>query len=235
MIISDFYEGRWKNIRCRKDYENSKEKLDYLRTEYELWARWIDEFYSGKHGIFKTLTGDAPRYALEDYMDFCYWEKTYKKNYPKRDHFANHKVRAEYIIKLLTKLFNDVDNYVLRSYTNADDIDNDEGFNLNFEEMKENMKKDRTYKEKWFKAAHDANDYIENIFMWDSVLNTPQTTKIYQKMQRGNILNRKILKSKNLRSKKRSRSKNLRSKKRSRSKNLRSQKKSKSKKKRNRY
>ena len=79
MIIPKFYEGRWKNIRCRKDFENSKEKLDYLRTEYELWARWIDEFYSGKHGIFK-IKGDAPRYALEEYMDFCYWEKTYKKN-----------------------------------------------------------------------------------------------------------------------------------------------------------
>lgn len=33
MIIPEFYENRWnKNIYCRKKYEDSKEKLDYLRT-----------------------------------------------------------------------------------------------------------------------------------------------------------------------------------------------------------
>ena len=210
MKIPDFYEGRWKNIQCRKDYENSKEKLDYLRKEYELWALWIDKFYSGEYGIFK-IGGDAPRYAVEDYMDFCYWGKNYKKNYSKRDHFANHKVRAEYIIKLLTKLFNNVENYVMRP--RAEDYDNDEGYSLDFQEMKEKMQSDRTYKQKWFKAAYDANDYIETI------LNKPQiNNRIYQKMQ---ILPRKRSKSKNIQSRKRSKSKNLRPRKRSKSKTKR--------------
>jgi hypothetical protein len=78
MIIPDFYEYRWKRIKCRKDYENSKEKLDYLWAEYEIWALWIDKFYSGDHGIFK-IEGDAPRYALEDYMDFVIGKKLIKK------------------------------------------------------------------------------------------------------------------------------------------------------------
>ena len=109
------------------------------------------------------IRGDAPRYALEDYMDFCYWEKTYKKNYLKRDHIANHRVRADYIIKLLTKLFNNVDNYVLRPTRDDHDHDDDEGFNLDFEEMKAEMKTDRTYKQKWFKAAYEANEYIDKL------------------------------------------------------------------------
>ena len=57
MKIPKFYDMRWEDQpalqTCRKDYEKSKEKLDYLRTEYELWALWIDKFYNGKYGIFK--------------------------------------------------------------------------------------------------------------------------------------------------------------------------------------
>ena len=130
MKIPDFYDKIWKSFECRKDYEKPPAKLAYLRKEYELWALWIDKFYSGEHGIYTTLTGDAPRYALEYEMDFCYWDTTYDLNYPKKNHLANHKVRAEYIVKRLTKLFNDVDDYVLRK---GDVDDEDEGFNLDFQ------------------------------------------------------------------------------------------------------
>ena len=58
MKIPNFYEYRWKRtIKCRKDYEDSEKKIDYLRLEYELWALWIEEFYSGEYGIYKTVDG----------------------------------------------------------------------------------------------------------------------------------------------------------------------------------
>jgi hypothetical protein len=136
-------------------------------------------------------------------MDFCYWEKTYKKNYPKRDHFANHRVRSKYIIKLLTKLFN-VDNYVLRSYANADLYDEDEGFILDFQEMKEEMKKDRAYKQRWFKAAYEANEYIKNLLLQKkqqiSNIRSRKSKRVSQKR-------RQSPKSKKIRSQKRRRSK----------------------------
>ena len=161
MKIPSFYEYRWNtNIKCRKDYEDKQEKLDYLRLEYEFWALWIDKFYYGEYGISK-IGGDAPRYALEYDMDFCIWQNTYKKNYDKRDHFGNHKIRSEYIIKILNKLFEKVDNYVLLS----DDEDENKNFNLDFQEMKIKMLNDNTYKEKWFKAANEANYYIENLLL----------------------------------------------------------------------
>ena len=161
MIIPQFYEYRWrKTIKCRKDYEDVQEKLDYLRFEYEIWALWIDKFYNGENGIYKTLTGDAPRYVLEDAMDFCLWQNTYKKNYLKRNHFANHKVRSKYIIKTLLSLFRKVNKYVLRE---PEDEDEDEGFDLNLQEMKEKMMKDPIYKEKWFLAAYEANKYIDEL------------------------------------------------------------------------
>lgn len=174
MKISKFYDQRWKTLKCRKDYEKSKEKLDYLRTEYELWALWIDKFYNGKYGIFK-IDGDAPRYVLEDEMDFCYWEKTYKKNYSKRDHLENHKVRAKYIIKILKELFNDVVNYDL----NIDD--EDEEFNLDLEEMKEKMNNDSTYKQKWFKAAKDGNEYINKLLLKNQNKRTLKSKKVSRK------------------------------------------------------
>jgi hypothetical protein len=161
MIIPNFYEYRWrKTINCRKDYEDVQEKLDYLRFEYEIWALWIDKFYDGENGIYKTLAGgDAPRYVLEDDMDFCLWQNTYKKNYLKRNHFANHKVRSKYIIKTLKSLFKKVDKYVLR----GSHEDEDEGFNLDFQEMKQKLLEDPIYKEKWFLAAYEANKYIDKL------------------------------------------------------------------------
>ena len=161
MIIPKFYENRWnKNIYCRKYYEDNKEKLDYLRTEYEIWALWIDKFYNGEYGIFNTIDGDAPRYALEYELDFCIWEDTYKKNYLKRDHFTNQEVRSKNIIKRLTKLFNDAGKYNLRTTVPRSP---DEDINLDLEEIKTKMKTDRTYKDKWFKAAYEANDYIDKL------------------------------------------------------------------------
>lgn len=158
MKIPDFYEYRWKtNIKCRKDYEDFKEKLDYLRLEYEIWALWIDKFYNGEYGIYNTVKGDAPRYALEDDMDFCLWKNTYAKNYLKRNHSSNHKVRSKYIINTLTNLFKNVAKYVLR------DSEDEDGFNLDFQEMKQAMKNDSKYKQKWFKAAYEANLYIKNL------------------------------------------------------------------------
>ena len=208
MIIPKFYEGRWnKNIYCRKHYEDNKEKLDYLRTEYEIWALWIDKFYNGDYGIFK-IKGDAPRYALEDDLDFCLWERHYEKNYAKRDHFANHKARSEYIIKSLTKLFNNVDKYILRPNRKDYVYDNDEGFNLDFEEMKEEMKTDRTYKQKWFKAAYIANVYIDKLLYNmkpKTVYPNVYTRNIYQKSNKrkqSKKISRKIKKNKSKRSSK---------------------------------
>jgi hypothetical protein len=156
MKIPDFYESRWNNagvvgIKCKGNGDDP----DYLRKEYELWALWIDKFYEG---IFK-IGGDAPRYVLEDHMDFCFWEKIYKKNYKKKDHLSNHRARSLYIIYLLTELFEEVNNYVPRD----DDYDYEEQrykFDpLSLTEMKEKMS-DPTYKQKWFQAAYDANNYI---------------------------------------------------------------------------
>ena len=230
MKIPDVYDKRWKSVECRIDYEKPRAKLAYLRKEYELWALWIDKFYSGDHGIFKTLTGDAPRYALEDDMDFCYWDTTYDLNYPKRNHFANHKARAKYIINLLTELFDDVDNYVLRtkSEMDSDDIDEDEGFNLNFQEMKEKMMNDPTYKQKWFKAAYAANDYIENMLN----KSRPKTMRSRRRMKTKTMRSRRRSKSKSVRSRRRSKGKSVRSRRRSKGKNVR---RSKSKKIRSRY
>jgi len=194
MKIPSFYEYRWKRtIKCRADYEDSKKKRDYLRLEYELWALWIDKFYSGKYGIYKTLDGDAPRYVLEYDLDFCLFENTYKKNYPKKDHFKNHKVRSQYIIKILTNIFNKVDNYVLHS-------SEDDDFNLDFEEMKIKMMNDPTYKEKWFKAAYDANSYIEQLLSQKNIL-------IPEKDQNYNIIFRKKRSNSRVYRKKRSKSK----------------------------
>ena len=160
MIIPKFYEDRWnKNIYCRKKYEDSKEKLDYLRTEYEMWALWIDKLYNGKSGLF-TIGGDAPRYALEYELDFCILEDTYKKNYLKRDHFANQEIRSKDAIKRLTSLFNNAAKYVLRTTVPRSP---DEDINLDLEEIKINMMKDPMYKEKWFKAVYEANDYIDKL------------------------------------------------------------------------
>lgn len=156
MKIPDFYENRWNSsIKCRKDYESDTETVDYIRTEYELWSLWIDRFYNGEHGIFNTLDGDAPRYLLEDDMDFCLFEKEYKKNYFKKDHLANHKARSRYIINRLTSIFKKVEKYD----TSISDED-EERYNINFEEMKHKMSRDSTYEKKWFKAADDANNYI---------------------------------------------------------------------------
>lgn len=234
MKIPDFYDKSWKSLECRKDYEKPRAKLAYLRKEYELWALWISKFYSGEHGIYTTLTGDAPRYALEYEMDFCYWDTTYDLNYPKRNHLANHKVRAEYIVKRLTELFNDVDNYVLRtksemeSEMDSDDIDEDEGFNLDFQEMKEQMMNDPTYKQKWFKAAYAANDYIENILNKSQ----PKTMRSRRRMKTKTMRSRRRSKSKAMRSKRRTKSKAMRSRRMTKSKSVR---KSKSKKRRSRY
>jgi len=158
MIIPQFYEYRWnKTIKCKKDYEDDKKRLDYLRLEYEIWALWIDKFYNGEYGIYKTLDGDAPRYVLEYDMDFCLWQNTYKKNYLKRDHFANHKARSKYIVKTLSSLFKKVDKYVLH-----DDVE-DDGFNLDFQEMKKKILEDPIYKQKWFLAAYQSNKYIDEL------------------------------------------------------------------------
>jgi hypothetical protein len=102
----------------------------------------------------------------------------------------------------------------LRSYANADLYDEDEGFILDFQEMKEEMKKDRAYKQRWFKAAYEANEYIKNLLL-------------QKKQQIGNIRSRK---SKNIRSRK---SKRLSQKRRQspKSKKIRSQKRRRSKKK----
>ena len=156
MKIDSFYEHRWKNI--SKKYENNTEKLNYIRSEYEFWASWIHTFYSGEYGIYKTVKGDAPRYALEyDFeFDFPLFQKNYEKNFEKKDHVENHKIRADYIIKTLAKLFNKVENYVFCSSE-----DDNEEFNLDFDEMKTEMLKDNTYKSKWFKAAYAANYYID--------------------------------------------------------------------------
>ena len=195
MKIPKFYDMRWEDQpalqTCRKDYEKSKEKLDYLRTEYELWALWIDKFYNGKYGIFK-IKGDAPRYVLEYDMDFCDWEKTYKKNYSKRDHLGNHKVRAKYIIKILKELFNDVANYDL----NITD-DEDEEFNLDLEEMKENMNNDSTYKQKWFKAAKDANEYINKLILKkNQTKRTVKSKKVSRKRKQSQRKRKSLSKSK---------------------------------------
>ena len=234
MKISDFYDKRWKSLECRKDYEKPPAKLAYLRKEYELWALWIDKFYSGEHGIYTTLTGDAPRYALEDYMDFCYWDTTYDLNYPKRNHFANHKARAEYTVKLLTELFNDVDNYVMRtkSEMDSDDIDEDEGFNLNFQEMKEKMMNDPTYKQKWFKAAYAANDYIESMLNKNMRSRSKSQRKNVRRSKRKNVRSPRRSKGKSVRSRRRSKGKTMRSRRRSKSKSVR---RSKGRKKRSKY
>jgi len=161
MEISKHYEYRWNNgigLSCRKEFENSKDELDYLRLEYEIWALWIDKFYSGEYGIYNTVKGDAPRYALEDEMDFCFWKDTYRKNYLRRDHYANHKTRSKYIINRIKKLFKDAKKYV--SITD----DEDENYNINLEEIKKSMKTDPLYKEKWFIAAFQANNYIDELF-----------------------------------------------------------------------
>jgi len=148
MKIPSFYEYRWKDMICRKAYKN----LDYIREEYEIWSLWIDKFYNGKYGIYNAVLGFAPRYVLEYELDFCLWEKTYKKNSVKKNHIANHKVRSKYIIDMLKDLFNKVEKY-----------DEKENHNIDFEEMKEKMMKDQTYKQRWFKAAYEANNYIEKL------------------------------------------------------------------------
>jgi hypothetical protein len=195
MIIPEFYEGRWnKNIYCRKKYEDNKEKLDYLRTEYEIWALWIDKFYNGKYGIFNTIDGDAPRYALEYDLDFCIWEDTYKKNYLKRDHFSNQEVRSKNIIKRLTSLFNNAEKYILRTTVPRSP---DEDINLDLEEIKTKMKKDPKYKEKWFKAAYEANDYIDKLLYNMNLktvypkINDVYTRNIYPKSNSRQIPKRK--------------------------------------------
>jgi hypothetical protein len=60
----------------------------------------------------------------------------------------------------LTKLFNDADKYNLRTTVPRSP---DEDINLDLEEIKTKMKKDPKYKEKWFKAAYEANDYIDKL------------------------------------------------------------------------
>lgn len=160
MKIDSFYEHGWKNI--SKKYENNTDKLNYMRYEYEFWASWIHTFYSGEYGIYNTIKGgDAPRYALEYnfQFDFPLFEENYEKNFQKRDHFENHKIRADYIIKTLTKLFNKVENYIFCSDEDGDGENKD--FNLDFDEMKKEMLTDNTYKSKWFKAAYVANYYVE--------------------------------------------------------------------------
>jgi hypothetical protein len=157
--IPDFYERRWNNngvigISC-KESEKNVNYLNYLRQEYEYWALWIDQFYVGENGIFNTIKGDAPRYALEDRMEFCDWKKTYKENYKKRDHLSNHIIRSFDTIELLKKLFQEASNYVPVGEDDEDPRDF-----LSFEEIQKNMKADPTYKEKWFQAAYDANNYI---------------------------------------------------------------------------
>ena len=168
MKIPDFYERRWNKIgvvgiKCK---DNDSDYLDYIRKEYEVWALWIDRFYDGEHGIYK-IGGDAPRYALEDHLDFCFWDKTYKKNYKKRDHLSNHTKRSHYIINLLTKLFEEVNNFV--DYDVDDDKIRDKirtMFDpLSLKEMKEKIMTDPEYKQKWFQAAHDANKYISSKFL----------------------------------------------------------------------
>lgn len=115
--------------------------------------------YNGKFGLF-TIGGDAPRYALEYELDFCMLEDTYKKNYLKRDHFANQEVRSKDTIKRLTSLFNNAAKYVLRTTVPRSP---DEDINLDLEEIKINMMKDHMYKEKWFKAVYEANNYIDKL------------------------------------------------------------------------
>jgi hypothetical protein len=79
MKIPDFYETRWVKIGYNEETENDIDYLDYIRVEYELWALWIDKFYSGKrNGIYNKIEGDAPRYALEDDFDFWYWKDDYR-------------------------------------------------------------------------------------------------------------------------------------------------------------
>ena len=124
-----------------------------------MWALWIDKLYNGKSGLF-TIGGDAPRYALEYELDFCILEDTYKKNYLKRDHFANQEIRSKDAIKRLTSLFNNAAKYVLRTTVPRSP---DEDINLDLEEIKINMMKDPMYKEKWFKAVYEANDYIDKL------------------------------------------------------------------------
>ena len=224
MKISDFYEYRWgKTIKCRKDYENSKDRLDYLRFEYELWAVWIDKFYNGEYGIYKTLNGDAPRYVLEDYMDFCYWKSTYESNYLKRDHVSNHEVRSKYIINILTSIFKKVEQYVLRRQRTADEDDEDPGFNLNFQEMKEKMMADPTYKQKWFKAAYEANDYVRKLLSQKTTqsYNIPSSVMMQSSVPAksyNTMVSRKRSRSKNKQARKRSQSKNKQARKRSQSK-----------------
>jgi len=157
--IPDFYERRCNNngvigISC-KESEKNKDYLNYLRQEYEYWALWIHRFYVGENGIFNTIQGDAPRYALENRMEFCDWKKTYKSNYEKRDHLSNHIIRAFDTIDLLKKLFQEASNYVPFGEDDEDPRDF-----LSLEEIQKNMKADPTYKEKWFQAAYDANNYI---------------------------------------------------------------------------
>ena len=156
MRLSSFYESRWKQISTR--YEDNPDKLNYMRTEYEFWAQWIERFYSGEYGIYNTVSGDAPRYAIEYDLDFLLFEKDYEKNFEKKDHETNLRVRAEYIIKRLKRLFDDVDKYIICSSEDENGDEND-NFNLNYDEMKTKMLTDNTYKQKWFEAAYDANYY----------------------------------------------------------------------------
>ena len=184
MKIPEFYESRWNKIgeagiKC-KDSDDS-EYLDYIRKEYEFWVLWIDRFYNGDHGIFK-IGGDAPRYVLEDHLDFCIWDKYYKKNYKRRDHLSNHRERSGYIINLLRDLWKQVERKPRKFDPPRfifDKLSLKEMREKNLEEMKEQMsefadlsweekpsleKMDISgYKERWFKAAHYANDYITTL------------------------------------------------------------------------
>lgn len=158
MKIPDFYENRWIQIGYNNETENNIDYLDYIRVEYELWALWIDKFYSGKNGIYNKIEGDAPRYALEDDFDFWYWKEEYKENFKnnREDHRCNHRVRSKTLINRLTELFEKVDNYVPKVNKDEDKRDY-----LSLEEMNEKMMMDPImYKKKWFQAAYDANIYM---------------------------------------------------------------------------
>jgi hypothetical protein len=155
MKLPDFYENRWVNIGYNKETENDVDYLDYIRVEYELWALWIDKFYSGKkNGIYNKIEGDAPRYALEDDFDFWYWKDDYRENFKndREDHRCNHRVRSSRLINRLNELFEKVDNYVPK-------VNEDRDY-LSLEEMSEKMMIDPMYKKKWFQAAYDANIYM---------------------------------------------------------------------------